>query len=68
MTPRDAALLIDRLLVISDRPSTISEGITCASEAITVAALTRIEELTRGMVEPAPQASPIPRSPRRLDD
>ena len=65
LMPKDIAILIDRLMVLSDRPSTISEIVAPASEAIPVDVLQRFVELTRGMVEPASQASPIPRSPRR---
>jgi len=63
ITPRDVALLLDR-------PSTISEGrgVTVTSEAVPVEVLREIVELTRGRVELVPQASPIPRSPRRMDD
>ena len=61
--PRDVAFLFDR-------PSTISEGrgVDVTSEALPIEALQAIIEHTRGLVEPAPQESPIPRAPRRLDD
>jgi hypothetical protein len=70
ITPRDVALLIDRFRVLLDRPSTISEGrgITVTSEALPMEALQEFIERTRGLAEPAPQSSPIPRAPRRLDD
>jgi len=70
ITPKDIALLMDRFQVLFDRPSTISEGrgVTVTSEALPIDALQAIIEATRGLAEPAPQESPIPRAPRRLDD
>jgi len=69
ITPKDIALLLDRLQVLFDRPSTISEGrgVNVTSEALPVEALQEFIERTRGLAEPVPQESPIPRSPRRLD-
>jgi len=62
-------LLIDKLQVPFDRPTVISEGrgIYVMSEALPVEALPEFIERTRGLAEPAPQESPIPRAPRRLD-
>ncbi len=69
MTPRDACLIIDRSQVLFARPSSISQhqGLTVTSE-LTADVLLEFIEATRGLVEPPSQASPIPRSPRRLDD
>ena len=73
ITPRDLALLIDRLQILFGRPAMISEGrgfaATITSEAIPVDVLKGIIEATRGLVgAPAPEASPLPRRHRRLDD
>ena len=53
----------------SHRPSVITEGrgVNVMSEALPIDALQAIIEATRGLAEPVPQESPIPRSPRRLD-
>ena len=68
--PKDIAMLIDRFQVLFARPSVISQhqGLNVTSEALPIDALQAIIEATRGLAEPVPQASPIPRSPRRLDD
>jgi hypothetical protein len=70
ITPKDIALLIDRPQVIFHRPSTISEGrgVSITSDALPVGDLQAIIEATRGLAEPVPQASPIPRLPRRRHD
>jgi hypothetical protein len=70
LTPRDVALLIDKFQILFARPSVISQhqGLNVSSEALPVEALQEFIERTRGLAEPAPQESPIPRSPRRLDD
>jgi len=70
ITPKDIALLIDRLQILFGHPATITEGrgINVTSEALPIDDLQRIIELTRGLAEPAPQSSPMPRAPRRLDD
>ena len=70
ITPRDVALLIDRFQILFHRPSVISEGrgLTITSEALPIDALQEFIERTRGLAEPVPQESPIPRRPRRLDD
>jgi transposase-like protein len=66
LTPRDLAALIDRLQVLFDRPSHVSEDrdLSVTSE-IPIDALNQLVELTRGRAV-AP-ASPLPRA-RRLDD
>ena len=73
ITPRDLALLIDRLQVLLGRPAMISEGrgfaATITSDAIPVEVLKGIVEATRGLAgTPRPEASPLPRQHRRLDD
>jgi len=72
MTPKDLALLIDRLQILFDRPSHINEGRgstgTAFSEPLPLDAVRQIVDLTRGRIQPATQASPIPRTPRQLDD
>lgn len=69
MKPRDAALLIDRLQVLFDRPSVISQhqGLTASTE-VSADALREFIEATRGMGAPSRMdMSPLPRT-RRLDD
>jgi hypothetical protein len=67
LTPRDLAALIDRLQILFDRPSRISEGRDLSiGSAIPLDALNRLVELTPGRA--APPASPLPKAPRRLDD
>jgi len=58
--PKDIVLLIDR-------PARVNEGrdLTVTSE-LPVDALQQLVELTRGSA--APPTSPLPRTPRRLDD
>jgi hypothetical protein len=73
ITPRDLALLIDRLQVVFGRPAMISErrglAATTTGEAVPVDVLTAIVELTRGLPgTPAPEASPLPRLPRRPEN
>jgi len=65
MRPKDIAILLDRLQVLFERPSRISEGrdLFVRSE-LPIDALNRIVELTRGRA--VPPTSPLPR--RRLDD
>ena len=57
MTPRDVAMLIDRLQVLFGRPSTTSEGhnlsATISSEPLPVDSLRRIVEATRSPGSPA---------------
>ena len=70
MRPRDVALLIDRLQVLFDQPSSISQhpGLTVTSE-IPVDTLRQFIELTRDAAAPTTKVvSPLPRSQRRLDD
>jgi hypothetical protein len=66
ITPRDLALLIDRLQILFDRPAMISEGrgfaATITSEALPVDVLKGIIEATRGLAGTSlPEASPLPR-------
>ena len=73
ITPRDLALLIDRLQVLFGRPAMITEGrgltATAISEALPIEVLKGIIEATRGLAgTPRPEASPLPRQHRRLDD
>jgi len=65
--PKDIVLLIDRLEFLFDRPARVNEGrdLTVTSE-LPVDALQQLVELTRGSA--APPTSPLPRTPRRLDD
>ena len=59
VTPKDVGILIGRLRVLFDRPSTISphQGLSATSE-ISVDALREFVELTRGG-QPPTQASPL---------
>jgi hypothetical protein len=69
LMPKDVALLIDRLQVLFDRPSSISQqqGLTVTSE-VTPDALREFIEATRGIGGPSRMdVSPLPRT-RRLDD
>ena len=69
LMPKDVAILIDRLLVLFDRPAHISEGrdLSVRSE-LPIDALNEFVELTRDRAAPtAKVVSPLPRS-RRLDD
>ena len=73
ITPRDLALMIDRLQVLFGRPAMISEGrgfaATFTSEALPVDVLKGIIEATRGLAgAPAPEASPLPRLHRRPEN
>lgn len=73
ITPRDLALLIDRLQVLFGRPAMISEGrgfaATHSSEVLPVDLLTKIVEMTRGLADtPAPHTSPLPRLTRRPEN
>jgi hypothetical protein len=66
LTPRDLAVLIDRLQILFDRPSRISEGRDLSvSSQIPIDSLNQFAELMRGRAV-AP-TSPLPRA-RRLDD
>ena len=66
LKPKDVAILIDRLLVLFERPAHISEGrdLGVRSE-LPIDALNQIVERTRGRA--VPPTSPLPRT-RRLDD
>ena len=73
ITPRDLALVIDRLSVVFGRPSAISKGrgfaASTTGEAVPVDALKGIVELTRGLVDPPrSEASPLPRWPSRPEN
>ena len=65
LMPKDIAVLLDRLDVLFDRPSRISDSrdLNVRSE-LPIDALNRIVELTQGRA--VPPTSPLPR--RRLDD
>lgn len=65
-TPKDVAVLLDRLMVLFERPARIAEGrdLTVSSE-LPIDDLNRYVELTRGRA--VPPTSPLPRT-RRLDD
>jgi hypothetical protein len=70
MKPRDVALLIDRLQVLFDQPSAISQhqGLSVTSE-MPVETLREFIELTRDVAAPTTMVvSPLPRSTRQLDD
>jgi hypothetical protein len=71
--PGDLAILIDRLQILFGRPAQISEGrnlsATISTAPLPVDLLREIVEATRGLADTrAPQASPLPRWPPRLDD
>jgi len=69
LKPNDVAVLIDRLVVLFEKPSTISQhqGLTVTSE-LSVESLREFIERTRGMAgPPRMEESPLPRT-RRLDD
>jgi hypothetical protein len=66
LMPKDVAILLDRLQVLFERPSRISEGRDLSvRSALPIDALNQFVELTRGRA--APPTSPLPRR-RRLDD
>jgi hypothetical protein len=69
ITPKDVVLLIDKIQVLFHRPSAIREerGLSVTAE-VPAETLREFIEATRGLIEPVPQESPIPRRPRRLDD
>ena len=49
LTPRDLAVLIDRLRILFDRPARINEGRNLSvGSTIPIDALSRLVELTRG--------------------
>ena len=69
LMPKDVAVLLDRLQVLSDRPSSIrqQEGLEISTE-LPADALRDFIEATRGMGRSTrTESSPLPRT-RRLDD
>ena len=69
MKPKDMAILLDRLLVLFERPSVISQhqGLTVSTK-FSPDTLREFVELTRRRGEPSRmEVSPLPRT-RRLDD
>jgi hypothetical protein len=69
LKPNDVAILIDRLMVLFQKPSAISQhqGVTISSE-MSVDSLREFIEATRGRGGPSPMdVSPLPRT-RRLDE
>jgi hypothetical protein len=71
VTPRDVAVLIDRLQILFGRPALISEGrsfgATLTSEPLPIDDLRKIVELTRGLESPRVEGSPLPRWPSRRE-
>ena len=69
MKPRDAAILIDRLESLFDHPARVTErhDLIARSE-LPIEALKQFVELTRERAAPPAHASPLPRTPQRLDD
>ena len=68
LKPKDVAILLDRLMVLFERPSVISrhQGLSATSE-LSADALREFIEATRGRAGPSPmEESPLPRT-RRLD-
>jgi len=72
ITPRDLAMMIDRLQVLFGRPALITEGrgfaATITSEALPLEALQKIVELTRGMTPPADHTSGLPHIREKLPE
>ena len=69
LKPKDVAILLDRLMVLFEKPSVISQhqGLTVTSE-LSAESLREFIEATREMAGPSPmEESPLPRT-RRLDD
>ena len=66
LKPKDIAILLDRIMVLFERPTRINEGrdLNVRSE-LPIDALSQIVELTRGRA--VPPTSPLPRT-RRLND
>ena len=69
LKPKDVAILLDRLLVLFDRPSVISQHQNpTANTEFSADVLREFIEATDGMGAPSPmESSPLPRT-RRLDD
>jgi hypothetical protein len=72
ITPRDLAMMIDRLQILFGRPALITEGrslaATITSEALPLEALQKIVELTRGLTPPADHTSGLPHIREKLPD
>ena len=72
ITPRDLALLIDRLQVLFNRPALITEGrgfaATITSAALPLDALQKIVELTRGLTPSPEHTSGLPHIRDKLPD
>ena len=72
ITPRDLALLIDRLQVLFGRPAQITEGrslaATIITEALPLDAPQKIVELTRGLTPSPGHTSGLPRIRDKLPD
>jgi hypothetical protein len=72
ITPRDLALLIDRLQVLFGRPAQITEGrslaATITSEALPLEALQKIVELTRSLAPGPDHTSGLPHIREKLPD
>jgi transposase-like protein len=72
ITPRDLAMMIDRLQILFGRPALITEGrsfaATITSEALPLEALQKIVELTRGLRPPADHTSGLPHIREKLPD
>jgi hypothetical protein len=72
ITPRDLAMMIDRLQVLFGRPTLITGGrsfaATTTSEALPLEALQKIVELTRGLTPPADHTSGLPHIRQKLPD
>jgi hypothetical protein len=72
ITPRDLAMMIDRLQVLFGRPALITEGrnfaATITSEALPLEALKKIIELTRGLTTAADHTSGLPHIREKLPD
>ena len=72
ITPRDIAMMIDRLQILFGRPALITEGrsfaATITSEVLPLEALQKIVELTRGLTPPADHTSGLPHIREKLPD
>ena len=72
ITPRDLAMMIDRLQVLFDRPAQITEGrsfaATVTSDALPLDVLQKIVELTRGLTPHPDHSSGLPSIWDKLPD
>ena len=72
ITPRDLAMMIDRLQILFGRPAQITEGrgfaATVTSEALPLDALQKIVELTRGLSSRPDHTSGLPHIREKLLD